>query len=324
MYIVTGGAGFIGSNLLKDLNENGIEDILVVDSLGSSEKWRNLVGKKITDYCDKHDFLQRVKDRTGLPDAIKGVLHMGACSSTTEKDAAYVMQTNYEYSKSLCSFCAEKNIPFIYASSAATYGEGEAGFDDDPNIFNKLRPLNIYAYSKLLFDQWVLANKMQDKVVGLRFFNVYGPNEYHKADMRSVVVKSFKQIQEIGRVSLFKSYREEFAHGEQKRDFIYVRDCTEVICELLQKPEVSGIYNLGSGVARSWLDLTRAVFNSLDKEEAIDFIEMPDYLQPKYQYFTQASMNRLAKALPNWSPRSLEVGVAEYVKEYLLRGELTR
>ena len=324
MYIVTGGAGFIGSNLLKDLNEKGIEDILVVDSLGSSEKWRNLVGKKIADYCDKDDFLQRIEEGKGLADTIQGVLHMGACSSTTEKNAAYVMQTNYEYSKSLCRFCVSKNIPFIYASSAATYGEGESGFDDDPKIFDKLRPLNIYAYSKLLFDQWILANKLESKVVGLRFFNVYGPNEYHKEDMRSVVVKSFKQIQDGGRVSLFKSYRKEYADGEQKRDFIYVRDCTEVMCELLQQPEVSGIYNLGTGVARSWLDLTRAVFSSLNKEEAIDFIEMPDYLQPKYQYFTQASMGRLRQALPNWSPRSLEVGVSEYVQQYLLKSELTR
>lgn len=262
MYIVTGGAGFIGSNLVKDLNERGISDILVVDSLGTSEKWRNLTAKKIVDYCDKVDFLERISSGQGLPSSIKAVFHMGACSSTTEKDAHYVMQTNFAYSKSLASFCHTKSIPFIYASSAATYGEGEQGFSDDTQTTQTLVPLNIYAYSKLLFDQWVLHHGLDSSVVGLRFFNVYGPNEYHKDSMRSVVVKSFEQIQAQGSVSLFKSYRPEYADGEQKRDFIYVRDCTEVMCSLLEHPEVSGIFNLGSGQARSWLDLTRAVFFS--------------------------------------------------------------
>ncbi|MCL4151339.1 UNVERIFIED_CONTAM: hypothetical protein GTU68_051915, partial [Idotea baltica] len=203
-------------------------------------------------------------------------------------------------------------------------GEGEEGFGDSIANFSKLKPLNIYAYSKLLFDQWVLSQKLIGKVAGLRFFNVYGPNEYHKDEMQSVVVKSFGQIRDNGIVKLFKSYRKEYADGEQKRDFIYVRDCTEVMCSLAEKTEINGIFNLGSGKARSWLDLTRAVFSALEKKENIEFIEMPSHLKEKYQYFTEAEMGSLQKMLPDWNPRSLEDGVSEYVKSYLVPNKACR
>lgn len=315
MYIVTGGAGFIGSALVWKLNQMGIDDILVVDDLGFGEKWKNLVNRDFADYLHKAAFLQLLEK--GRLCGVKAILHMGACSSTTELDAEYLLENNYRYTKILAEYCRREGIRFIYASSAATYGDGKLGFDDDPNLLPKLKPLNMYGYSKQLFDVWALRNNLLQRMVGLKFFNVFGPNEYHKGEMMSVVCKAFYQIQTKGRLNLFKSHRPDYAHGEQKRDFIYVKDCAEVIWWLLQHPEVNGIFNLGQGRARSWNELAAAVFAAMDRPFAVDYIDMPESIREKYQYFTQANMGRLGALgcpMPGWR---LEESVTDYIRGYL-------
>ncbi len=309
MYILTGGAGFIGSDFLTMLNNQGISDIIVVDNLNSLKE-RNLQGKKYSDYIHKNDFLTKLSSFS----KIDGIIHMGACSSTTETNEAYIMQNNLEYTKQLASFAISKNIRFIYASSAATYGEGELGFSDEN--FDNLKPLNLYAISKHLFDKWAISNGAIDKIVGLKFFNVYGPGEYHKGDMRSVVLKSFEQIKKDGKVSLFKSYHPDYKDGEQKRDFIYVKDCSSVMWWLLQN-QVCGVYNLGTGNARTWKDLVSSVFRALNLEPNIDFIEMPESLKAKYQYFTEAQMNKLKNKGWDKTFTSLEDGVKDYIQNHL-------
>ena len=319
MYILTGGAGFIGSALLSHLNQQGVEDILVVDSLRDTEKWKNLAGKRFEDYLNKSDFLELVeKDRLGKN--IEAVIHLGACSSTTETDADYMLSNNYRYSKTLAEWAIGRQLRFIYASSAATYGDGSKGFSDADEIIPGLVPLNVYALSKQLFDQWVLSQGVADKVIGLKFFNVYGPNEYHKEGMRSVVLKAFEQISQHGKVKLFKSYKDEFADGEQRRDFIYVKDCCEVIWKLLNNNQICGIFNLGTGQARTWRDLVNAVFSSMNLEPQIEYIDMPEHLREKYQYFTEAKMDKLNTALKEDTQnyRSLEDGVNDYLTNYLL------
>jgi ADP-L-glycero-D-manno-heptose 6-epimerase len=310
MFILTGGAGFIGSDFLGKLNLEGISDILIVDNLNPLKE-KNLKNKKYTDYIHKNDFLKKLNNFS----KIDGIIHMGACSSTTETNESYMMQNNLEYTKELASFALAKNIRFIYASSAATYGDGDLGFSDQN--FDKLKPLNLYARSKHLFDQWAISTGAVNNIVGLKFFNVYGPGEFHKGDMRSVVLKSFEQIKKTGKVSLFKSYHPEYKDGEQKRDFIYVKDCSNVMWWLLNN-QVNGIYNLGTGNARTWKDLVSSVFKSLEQEANIDFIEMPESLKAKYQYFTQAEMAKLKAA--GWKNEfiSIEAGVADYVKSTLL------
>lgn len=316
MYILTGGAGFIGSVVLRKLNEAGINDILVVDNLGTSQKWKNLLGKNYEDYIQKEDFLRLVEE-DALPEDIEAIIHLGACSSTTEQNAEYVMQNNYLYSKVLCHWAISNDVRFIYASSAATYGDGNLGFSDDLEEAKKLRPLNVYGYSKHAFDLWLIKNNLQNSVIGLKFFNVYGPNEFHKIGMHSVVLKAYQQILEKGSVELFKSYQREYKDGEQKRDFIYVKDCADVILWLLENKQVNGIFNLGTGHARSWNDLARATFSALEKEAMIHYIEMPEQLQKQYQYFTEARMEKLpAAGYPN-KFTSLEDGVRDYVCNYL-------
>ncbi len=250
MFIVTGGAGFIGSCLVKRLNQEGIEDILIVDHLGFTEKWRNLTNKLFSDYLEKDTFLSLI-EKNSLDKKVEAVFHMGACSSTTEQDASYLLKNNYQFSKVLAEWSLAKKIPFIYASSAATYGDGSQGYSDNEIDIPKLRPLNMYGYSKQLFDLWILRHKLLDKIVGIKFFNVYGPNEYHKGDMRSVVVKAFEQIRKEKKMRLFKSYKPEYRDGEQKRDFLYVKDAVEIVMEFFKKPRIRGIYNLGSGVAKT-------------------------------------------------------------------------
>ena len=294
-----------------------MKDILVVDNLGTSEKWRNLAGKQISDYLHKDQFLKLVESNSIA--SIKAIVHLGACSSTTETDADYMLRNNYQYSKILAQFALKTKIRFIYASSAATYGAGEFGFEDSEQTALQLRPLNVYALSKQLLDLWAIQTGAIEQIVGLKFFNVYGPNEYHKQDMRSVVLKSFEQIQSTGKVSLFKSYRPDFGDGEQKRDFVYVKDCCEAIYQLLNRTEINGIYNLGSGNARSWKDLVSAVFSALGKQTNIEFIDMPEQLKPKYQYFTEAKMEKLSSRLGSLSLCSLEEAVRDYVQNYLLK-----
>ena len=317
MYIVTGGAGFIGSGFVYQLNQMGIQDILVVDNLGSTEKWKNLVNLSYKDYLHKDSFLSRLIK--GDFSGIRAVIHMGACSSTTERNADYLMSNNYYYSRSLAAFCAEKEIRFIYASSAATYGDGSRGFDDGHQDMEILRPLNIYGYSKQLFDLWMKRKGLLSRAVGLKFFNVFGPNEYHKGDMQSMVRKAYFQIRDTGRVRLFKSCHPEYQHGGQKRDFVYLKDCLEVMAWLMEKKEINGIFNLGAGRARTWNDLASAVFMAMNLEPDIEYVEMPDELKGKYQYYTRAPMDKLEKTGCPLAFCSLEDGIRDYVQNHLAK-----
>lgn len=320
MIVVTGGAGFIGSVFVAKLNDNGLENIIVVDELGTSEKWQNLVKRRYVDYLDKDAFLKMVEaDR--VPFSVKAVVHMGACSSTTERDAGYLMENNYHYSCRLAEWAQRSGVRFIYASSAATYGDGSRGFSDDDEMTRALKPINMYGYSKQLFDLWVLRNGLVDSIVGIKFFNVFGPNEYHKADMTSVIYKAFHQIRAKGRVGLFKSYRPEYADGGQKRDFVYVRECAEVLWWLLEHREVNGIFNLGTGQARSWNDLIAGVFAALEHPPAIDYIEMPEAIRGQYQYFTEARMDKLRAAGCPVDFPPLEESVRDYVRNHLLKAD---
>lgn len=321
MIIVTGGAGFIGSAIVWKLNSERIDDIVIVDRLGTSEKWKNLINSKYADYFHKDDFIKMVcEDR--VPFEVDGIIHMGACSSTTERDADYLMENNYRYSRKLAEWAIKKNIRFIYASSAATYGDGSPGFSDDDHVSKTLQPINMYGYSKQVFDLWVLRNQLERKVAGIKLFNVFGPNEYHKGDMRSVIHKSFGQIKETGKVRLFKSHKPDYRDGEQKRDFVYVKDCVEVAWWLFRNREVNGIFNLGTGRARTWNDLVRAVFAAMGRQPEIEYIEMPESVRDQYQYFTEAQMDKLGSAGNTMPFRSLEDAVSDYVVNYLEKGEI--
>ena len=319
MIVVTGGAGFIGSAIVWRLNQLGNDNILIVDELGIDEKWKNLTSLKFADYMNKWEFLDKIETESDLD--IEAIIHMGANSSTTEKDADYLIENNYEYTKSLASYSVKNNIRFIYASSAATYGDGSLGFADNENGINNLRPLNMYGYSKQLFDLWSIRNKLTDKIVGIKYFNVYGPNEYHKGDMRSVVNKAYDQIKETGRVKLFKSENPLYKDGEQKRDFIYIKDAVEMTLSFLFNKEKNGIYNVGSGKARTWNALVKSIFNALGKPVEIDYINLPSHLKSKYQYFTEADISKIKKAGYTHTLFSLEDGVADYVKNYLLQSK---
>ena len=316
MHIVTGGAGFIGSGFVHQLNRMGIEDILIVDNLGSMEKWKNLVNLRYSDYLHKDNFLSRLS--RGDFAGVESIIHMGACSSTTEKDADYLMSNNFHYSIKLALFCLKNKVRFIYASSAATYGDGSQGFVDDHRQMDNLKPLNMYGYSKQLFDLWIKKQGLLSGVAGLKFFNVFGPNEYHKEDMQSVVRKAYFQIRETGKVRLFKSYHPEYGHGEQKRDFVYLKDCMEVMAWLLERKDVNGIYNLGAGQARTWNELAKAVFQAMHVRPDIEYVDMPGELRGKYQYYTCAPMDKLGNAGCPVKFHSLEDGVRDYV-HYLNR-----
>jgi ADP-L-glycero-D-manno-heptose 6-epimerase len=316
MIIVTGGAGFIGSAMVWKLNREGMRDIIIVDELGKTAKWKNLVNLGYVDYIHKSVFLKMIgEDR--VPYSVDTIIHMGACSSTTERDADYLMENNYRYSRMLAEWALKKEIRFIYASSAATYGDGSLGFSDNDEVSKTLKPINMYGYSKQLFDLWMLGNGLERKITGIKFFNVFGPNEYHKGDMRSVIHKSFEQIQNEGTVRLFKSYRNEYRDGEQKRDFIYVKDCVEVLWWLMQHRNVAGIFNLGTGNARTWNELIQAVFQALEKPLQIEYIEMPESIRNQYQYFTEADMKKLRTEGCNITFHTLEDAVYDYVKNYL-------
>jgi len=319
MIVVTGGAGFIGSAVVWKLNAEGVDDIVVVDSLGISDKWKNLVGKRFVDYLDKTDFLELVLE-DALPFDVEAIVHMGACSSTTERDADYLMENNYRYTAQLASWAVERDIRFIYASSAATYGDGSLGFSDDDHVSRELRPINMYGYSKQLLDLWVLRNGLERRVTGLKFFNVFGPNEYHKGEMRSVIHKSFEQIRDTGTVRLFKSYRPDFNDGDQKRDFVYVKDCADVIRWLLEHRDVTGLFNLGTGHARTWHDLACAVFSAMGITPEIEYREMPEEVKPHYQYFTEAQMDKLNATGCPVRMMSLEEAASDYVTNYLEKG----
>ncbi len=321
MIIVTGGAGFIGSVLVWKLNLSGRDDVIIVDRLGQDEKWKNLNGLKYADIYHKDEFYEII-NKSSFPYSVDSVIHLGACSSTTEKDADYLLFNNFKYSQAVARFALENDARFIYASSAATYGDGSNGYKDDEESLEKLRPLNMYGYSKQMFDLWVKENNLLDKVVGLKYFNVFGPNEYHKGEMRSVVHKAFEQALNSGRVKLFKSYNENYKDGEQMRDFIYVKDAVNMTLFFLYNKSVNGIFNIGTGKARTWNDLVASLFKALDMPVNIDYIDMPGYLRNKYQYFTQADVSKIVDAgFDIKKTYSLEEGVEDYVKNYLLKNK---
>ncbi|MBK6291499.1 MAG: ADP-glyceromanno-heptose 6-epimerase [Ignavibacteria bacterium] len=314
MIVLTGGAGFIGSCFLASLNAAGREDVLIVDSLGTGNKWKNLVDRTFIGIVGKEEFRDMMA--VGDVEDVEAVVHMGACSSTTETDADYLYDNNYLYSIDVAEFAIERGARFIYASSAATYGSGSRGYTDGST---DLRPLNMYGYSKHLFDRWIREQNLTDSCVGLKFFNVFGPNEYHKGSMSSMVFKAVSQIHASGSVSLFKSVDPSYTDGGQMRDFVYVKDVCKVMMTLLERPDVNGIMNLGTGVARTWNDLMTAVFTAMGREPNIVYTDMPEGLAKQYQNFTLADMSTMQRALPDVHFGPLESTVADYVQEHLLK-----
>jgi len=314
--LVTGGAGFIGSALVWALNRRGCERIVVCDRLGTDERWRNLTPLRFADYVEADDLLPRLQ--SGALGKFDLVLHMGACSSTTETNASFLIRNNYEFTRDLATWALGQKTRFVYASSAATYGDGSAGMDDDDSKLDELRPLNMYGYSKQLFDLHAKRAGFLNQTVGLKYFNVFGPNEDHKGDMRSLVHKSTAQVQAGGVIRLYKSYRSDFRDGEQKRDFLYVKDAVAMTLHLAASKKAGGLFNIGCGQARTWLDLARAVFVALKRKPKIEFIEMPEAIRDKYQYFTQANLSRLRAAGYTAPVPLLEDSVSDYVRNYLL------
>jgi ADP-L-glycero-D-manno-heptose 6-epimerase len=311
-WIVTGATGFIGSAMVWKLNEKGIDDLWLVDRVRREETLR---GKRFKDYLDAEALLQAVAADKLPP--VDGILHLGANSSTTETDAGLLKRNNLEYTQALAKWAVGHSKRFVYASSAATYGDGALGYTTNPDVTRRLKPLNLYGQSKQDFDVWAMNERIFHKMVGVKFFNIYGPNEYHKGDMRSVVAKAYDQIKLTGQVQLFKSYRPEFANGEQKRDFLYVKDAVQTVYEFMTQNTYKGLYNLGSGKARTWNDLVTAIFSAMGKSPKIEYIEMPPSIRDKYQYFTEADMSwrtNIQSAVPF---RSLEEGVRDYIQNYL-------
>ena len=313
--VVTGGAGLIGSALIWALNRRGLDDILVVDRLDESEKWKHLVPLRFADVVDADDFERRIADDQDFG-SIGTVFHLGACSSTTERDADYLLRNNYEYTKNVASWCARDGVRLIYASSAATYGGLEDDLSDEADL-RTLRPLNMYAYSKQLFDLYAQRNGLDKTICGVKYFNVFGPNEDHKGEMRSIVHKAYEQIRSGGSIRLFKSYRPEFADGEQRRDFVYVKDAVDMTLHLAERG-ATGLYNVGSGQAQTWLDLVRPIFRALEVPERIEFIEMPEHLRNKYQYSTCARMTKLRATGYAVAATPLADAVTDYTLNYLV------
>lgn len=311
--IVTGAAGFIGRNLVAELNARGEDRILLVDTLGTSEKWRNLVGLRYEDIWDPEMLRQTVLNDTD-PGGIEAVIHLGACSATTETDADFLLDNNYRTTRDLCEWCLRHGIRFVYASSAATYGNGERGYSDLDEKTPEYAPLNMYGYSKHMFDLWALKSGVLDQIAGLKYFNVYGPFEEHKGDMRSVVHKATGQILAEGKVQLFRSHRPDYEDGQQLRDFVYVKDAVDVTLWLARPDAPSGLFNCGTGTARSWLDLARAVFAALGRDPVIEFVDMPETLRSKYQYYTCAEMGKLRAAGYAAPFTALEEGVFSTVR----------
>jgi ADP-L-glycero-D-manno-heptose 6-epimerase len=311
MIVVTGGAGFIGSAIVKGLNQRGEDDILIVDELGEDEKWKNLRKLEYEEYVDKEVFMDVIMDK-GLDD-IEAIIHMGACSDTQEKDAEYLMENNYEYTKNLALYCVEKKIRFLYASSAATYGDGKFGYKEE-NL-GPLIPLNMYAYSKHRFDLWAERYRVADKITGIKYFNIFGPNEYHKDNMRSMINKGYHQIKETGTIELFKSDKKEYNDGEQKRDFLYIKDAVDMTLYLFENDE-TGIFNIGAGRAYTWNELAKALIRAMGQGE-IKYIDMPDDIKDKYQYYTEADIRKIRDAGYSKEITSLKESVCDYVKNYL-------
>ncbi|MFA6178526.1 MAG: ADP-glyceromanno-heptose 6-epimerase [Candidatus Methylopumilus sp.] len=320
MIVITGGAGMIGSMIAWHLNTVlGRDDIVIVDHVHHQDQWQNLVKRRYANYLDKDELMAWLETSSAKIDA---VIHMGAISATTERDFNKLVQDNIRYSQKLWAWCAIHEVPFLYASSAATYGAGEHGYTDNEAMVDTLRPLNGYGYSKQFFDQWALRQAKEKLAAppqwcSFKFFNVYGPNEYHKERMASVALHSFNQYRELGTVKLFKSHKEGYEDGMQLRDFVYVKDAAAVVAHFLTHPEHSGIYNVGTGKARAFKDLATAVMTSQEKKASITFIDMPQDLHGKYQYFTEANMAKVHAAGYNQPFYTLEEGVRDYVQNYL-------
>lgn len=314
--IVTGGAGFIGSGIIRYLNDCGFDNIVIVDDLGRDEKWKNLVGKKFADFITINQFPKWLE---GREKEIAAFIHLGACSSTVEQDAAYLLENNYRFSRNLAEYALKHGHRFIYASSAATYGDGSLGFSDDVDQLENLQPLNMYGYSKHMFDLWLKREGLLNKVVGLKYFNVYGPNEWHKGRMASAILHILPHAQKEGVIRLFRSSEpHKFQDGDQCRDFIYVKDVARMTCAFLVN-EVSGIFNIGTGRAGTWNEVAKSVFLALDKPGKIDYIDMPADLIGKYQSYTCADINKLKAVLGNETVcPPLEETVIDYVKNYLI------
>ena len=322
MIVVTGGAGFIGSVLVWKLNALGHKDILIVDERAeNSPKWNNIKKHTFDLYLNSEPFIQQL-EKGDFDGKISAIFHMGACSDTTEMDTHYLRKNNTEYSQRIARWCLKNNAYLSYASSAATYGNGDLGFSDEDWKTASLRPLNPYGQSKLDFDNWVLKNGYEKTVTGFRFFNVYGPNEYHKGGMRSMVQKGYEQIKSQGKINLFKSYKKEYRDGGQMRDFVYVKDIVDTMTWFLDNPGIKGIYNLGAGKAQSWNELAEAIFKACDKPVNIEYVDMPESIKNQYQYFTQADLGKLRSTGCKTKFQDLQSGVSNYVKNYLSRADI--
>ena len=316
MLVITGGAGFIGSAIAQELNSRGRADFIIVDDIDHPEKDKNIASIKYQKLFGKNYFLKKILDRD--IESIDVIIHMGACSSTTETDEKFLKENNYDYTCHLATFALERDIRFIYASSAATYGNGEKGYSDDESKLNTLKPLNLYGESKHKFDLWADSQGVLGRIVGLKYFNIFGPNEYHKESMRSLVQKGFAQVQENNKICLFKSYRKEYQDGEQERDFLYIKDAVSMTLFFLDHPKICGIFNVGAGRARSWNDLAKSIFKAMNRIPKIEYIPMPEKIIKQYQYHTCAEIQKIRAAGYTKPMKSLEEGVADYVKNYLL------
>ncbi|SNR94883.1 ADP-glyceromanno-heptose 6-epimerase precursor [Methylobacillus rhizosphaerae] len=324
MIVITGGAGMIGSMMAWHLNTvHQREDIVIVDRILHPDQWQNMCHRQYANYLDKDELPAWLSGASGQIDA---VIHMGAISATTERDFNKLVQDNIRYSQFLWNWCAENEVPFLYASSAATYGGGEFGYDDEESTIDQLRPLNGYGYSKQFFDQWALRQCAEGLATppqwcGFKFFNVYGPNEYHKERMASVAFHTFNQFRDQGHVKLFKSHKAGYADGMQLRDFVYVKDAVSVMAHFLDQPQHSGLYNIGTGEARAFKDLATAVMTSMGREPSIEYIDMPQDLMGKYQYFTEANIEKLRNTGYTTPFHTLEQGVQDYVQQYLMQAD---
>jgi ADP-L-glycero-D-manno-heptose 6-epimerase len=320
MILITGAAGFIGSAVVYALNRQGNTNLILCDRFGERQKWKNIRGLRYKRFIQRDALFDFLKNFPSAGD-ISTVVHLGACSDTTETNMDYLFENNVHYSIELCQWALQHGVRFVYASSAAVYGDGSQGFSDADDVTPKLRPLNLYGFSKWMFDMWVLENGLKDRVAGLRYFNVFGPNEYHKGPMASVVYRSFPQAAKEGKVRLFESHRPEVTHGEQARDFVYIDEAVDITLFLLNHPMANGIFNAGTGHAHTFNELAYALFEGLEKHPVIEYFPMPEDLRARYQYFTQADMTRIHKSgYPEQEDRFKEY-VVHYVKNYLVPGD---